>query len=65
MGLAQYYDDLQNPQALADAILSCLRHPMDTEALMNASNQMIKTYDYKNIAREYYQVFEKMKESSK
>jgi len=57
MGKATYYDDLQNPDALAEAILGCLRNPPSEQELEIAREMLIDTYDYRNIANQYHNLF--------
>ena len=65
MGLATYYDDLQNPRALADAIMGCLANVPTESELESASNTLINAYDYVNISKKYYDMFVDMRRQAK
>lgn len=54
LGLACYYDDIQNPEALAAAILNCLKNPPTEENLRNVDEAMRLQYDYTVIAKQYH-----------
>lgn len=55
--LCSYYQPLQDPQALADAILDCLQHRPTEEELEHNRQVMIKEYDYHVIAKKYDEFF--------
>ena len=56
-GFAQYYDDLQNPEALAKAIMDCLDDPPTEKALEQTSEKLRYTFHYRKIAEEYHSFF--------
>lgn len=55
--LCRYYQPLQDPQALADAILECLNNRPDDSELEQKRQAMIQAYDYHVIAKEYHEFF--------
>ena len=56
-GFARYYDDLQNPEALAKAIMDCLDAPPDEKTLEQASEKLRYAFHYRKIAEEYHSFF--------
>ena len=56
-GFARYYDDLQNPEGLAKAIMDCLDAPPDEKTLEQASEKLRYAFHYRKIAEEYHSFF--------
>lgn len=55
--LCKYYSPLQDAEALAQAILDCLKNPPAPDELENRRKAMIDAYSYRVIAKEYHEFF--------
>lgn len=64
-GLASYYENGTDENELADKILEELQKPLDFEVLEKKSKILCEIYDYKNIAREYWELFTKLSNHKK
>lgn len=55
--LCRYYEPLQDPNALAEAIENCLSNPPTEKELEHCRLAMIQAYDYRGIAKSYHELF--------
>jgi glycosyltransferase involved in cell wall biosynthesis len=56
-GLCNYYEPVDSVDALAEAIVKCLKEQPDTEKLEQGRQAMLELYDYRTIAGIYMELF--------
>lgn len=56
-GLCSYYEPVDDADALAQAILDCFQKPLDMAQLKERRETMLRLYDYRNIAKQYMELF--------
>lgn len=64
-GLATYFDSATDDEELAQKMLEVLNKPLDIQELERKSKTLQQTYDYKNIAKQYWNLFTEMSEKTK
>lgn len=64
-GLATYFDGATDDEELAQKMLEALNKPLDIQELERKSKTLQQIYDYKNIAKQYWNLFMEMSEKTK
>ncbi len=59
-GLCEYYGPAEDEKELAKRIIECLNKTYDESTLKYMSDIMIKEYNYLNISRQYWKMFEEI-----
>lgn len=64
-GLSYYYDPPENVQVLSNKIIEILNNPPNATKLEKISKEIHNTYNYKIIAKKYFELFRRIYETSK